>query len=165
MSLKTWLAFLKQGIGILLRLIKWYLYLSIYLQLLLLLTNCFRIHLSNVPYISVIFSVAWLFKLETAKSDWQYIICKFAYNFLSYHCISTEIWSCQINTLHHICFVCQFLFQKPIVPADLYRSIRDSQLIGVSGYTREVLILKHNNLFSHSISPLSCLKCNSLLSF
>jgi hypothetical protein len=58
--------------------------ISIYLQLLLLLTNCFRIHLSNVPYISVIFSVAWLFILETAKSDWQYIIRKFAYHCLSY---------------------------------------------------------------------------------
>jgi hypothetical protein len=31
------------------------------------------------------------------------------------------------------------ILSKPIVPADLYRSIRDSQLIGVSGYTREGL--------------------------
>ncbi|CAJ2649380.1 unnamed protein product [Trifolium pratense] len=36
-------------------------------------------------------------------------------------------------------FVWRFLFQKPILPADLYRTIRDSQLIGVSGYTREGL--------------------------
>lgn len=31
--------------------------------------------------------------------------------------------------------------QKPIVPTDLYRAVRDSQLIGVSGYSREVLFL------------------------
>ncbi|XP_020406974.1 uncharacterized protein [Zea mays] len=30
-------------------------------------------------------------------------------------------------------------FQRPIVPVDLYRSIRDSQLIGLSGYTKEGL--------------------------
>ncbi|AQK60003.1 Sec14p-like phosphatidylinositol transfer family protein [Zea mays] len=29
-------------------------------------------------------------------------------------------------------------FQRPIVPVDLYRSIRDSQLIGLSGYTKEL---------------------------
>lgn len=34
----------------------------------------------------------------------------------------------------------QFM-QKPIVPANFYRGVRDSQLIGVSGYTKEVLIL------------------------
>ncbi|KAK4759705.1 hypothetical protein SAY87_022836 [Trapa incisa] len=31
------------------------------------------------------------------------------------------------------------ILTKPIIPADLYRSIRDSQLIGVSGYSREGL--------------------------
>ncbi|KAJ1427109.1 CRAL/TRIO, N-terminal domain [Sesbania bispinosa] len=31
------------------------------------------------------------------------------------------------------------ILSKPIVPPDLYRAIRDSQLIGVSGYTREGL--------------------------
>jgi hypothetical protein len=70
-------------------------------------------HLMFVVYPSY-FSVAWLFKLETAKSDWQYIICKFAYNFLSYHCISTEIWSCQINTLHHICFYGHLFFRNQL---------------------------------------------------
>jgi hypothetical protein len=34
--------------------------------------------------------------------------------------------------------------QKPIVPAELYRAVRNSQLIGVSGYSREVLILNKN---------------------
>lgn len=28
--------------------------------------------------------------------------------------------------------------QKPIVPVDVYRAVRDSQLIGLSGYSREV---------------------------
>ena len=37
-------------------------------------------------------------------------------------------------------------FQKPIVPADLYTAVRDSQLIGLSGYSKEVLILPHNTL-------------------
>ncbi|CAN1336585.1 Phosphatidylinositol/phosphatidylcholine transfer protein SFH3 [Linum perenne] len=31
------------------------------------------------------------------------------------------------------------ILAKPIVPADLYRSVRDSQLIGMSGYSREGL--------------------------
>ncbi|KAK1269345.1 hypothetical protein QJS04_geneDACA006725 [Acorus gramineus] len=31
------------------------------------------------------------------------------------------------------------ILTKPIVPTDLYRSVRDSQLIGLSGYTREGL--------------------------
>ncbi|KAL4585337.1 hypothetical protein LXL04_009955 [Taraxacum kok-saghyz] len=31
------------------------------------------------------------------------------------------------------------ILSKPIVPADFYRGVRDSQLIGVSGYTREGL--------------------------
>lgn len=31
--------------------------------------------------------------------------------------------------------------QKPIVPTELYRAVRDSQLIGMSGYSREVPIL------------------------
>ncbi|KAL8229545.1 hypothetical protein R6Q57_014445 [Mikania cordata] len=31
------------------------------------------------------------------------------------------------------------ILSKPIVPTDLYRGVRDSQLIGVSGYTREGL--------------------------
>ncbi|CAL5199625.1 unnamed protein product [Lathyrus oleraceus] len=31
------------------------------------------------------------------------------------------------------------ILSKPIIPAELYREIRDSQLIGVSGYTREGL--------------------------
>ncbi|CAN1336584.1 hypothetical protein LINPERPRIM_LOCUS37202 [Linum perenne] len=34
---------------------------------------------------------------------------------------------------------CHSFLQKPIVPADLYRSVRDSQLIGMSGYSREGL--------------------------
>lgn len=37
-------------------------------------------------------------------------------------------------------------FQKPIIPPDLYRAVRDSQLIGLSGYSREVLT--GHNLFS-----------------
>ena len=28
--------------------------------------------------------------------------------------------------------------QKPIVPVELYRGIRDSQLVGLSGYSKEV---------------------------
>jgi hypothetical protein len=39
-------------------------------------------------------------------------------------------------------------FQKPIIPQDLYRGVRDSQLIGLSGYSREVLI-KHNIFTVH----------------
>ncbi|XP_066324170.1 phosphatidylinositol/phosphatidylcholine transfer protein SFH2-like [Miscanthus floridulus] len=35
--------------------------------------------------------------------------------------------------------VCTVHLQRPIVPVDLYRSIRDSQLIGLSGYTKEGL--------------------------
>lgn len=31
------------------------------------------------------------------------------------------------------------ILSKPIIPVDLYRSVRDSQLIGMSGYTREGL--------------------------
>lgn len=31
--------------------------------------------------------------------------------------------------------------QKPIIPTELYRGVRDSQLIGLSGYSREVFIL------------------------
>uniref|UniRef100_A0A804P3F3 CRAL/TRIO N-terminal domain-containing protein n=1 Tax=Zea mays TaxID=4577 RepID=A0A804P3F3_MAIZE len=31
------------------------------------------------------------------------------------------------------------VLERPIVPVDLYRSIRDSQLIGLSGYTKEGL--------------------------
>lgn len=31
--------------------------------------------------------------------------------------------------------------QKPIIPADLYRGIRDSQLIGMPGYTKDVSLL------------------------
>ena len=34
-----------------------------------------------------------------------------------------------------------FLIQKPIGPTELYRAVRDSQLIGLSGYSKEVLIL------------------------
>ncbi|GJM90535.1 hypothetical protein PR202_ga06822 [Eleusine coracana subsp. coracana] len=30
------------------------------------------------------------------------------------------------------------VLERPIVPVDLYRSIRDSQLVGLSGYTKEV---------------------------
>ncbi|GMP75887.1 hypothetical protein CsSME_00032815 [Camellia sinensis var. sinensis] len=33
------------------------------------------------------------------------------------------------------------MLAKPIVPTDLYRAVRDSQLIGLSGYSREVLNL------------------------
>ncbi|KAH7852800.1 hypothetical protein Vadar_029328 [Vaccinium darrowii] len=29
--------------------------------------------------------------------------------------------------------------EKPIVPTDLYRAVRDSQLIGLSGYSKEAL--------------------------
>ncbi|WJX93925.1 hypothetical protein P8452_75398 [Trifolium repens] len=29
------------------------------------------------------------------------------------------------------------ILSKPIIPADLYRGVRDSQLIGLSGYSRE----------------------------
>ena len=41
------------------------------------------------------------------------------------------------------CFSCGccFFIQKPIVPTELYRAVRDSQLIGLSGYSKEVLIL------------------------
>ncbi|KAL8113368.1 hypothetical protein AgCh_020622 [Apium graveolens] len=31
--------------------------------------------------------------------------------------------------------------QKPIVPADLYRAVHDSQLVGMSGYTKEGLLI------------------------
>jgi hypothetical protein len=31
------------------------------------------------------------------------------------------------------------VLERPIVPVDLYRSIRDSQLVGLSGYTKEGL--------------------------
>lgn len=45
--------------------------------------------------------------------------------------------------------------QKPIVPTELYRAIRDSQLIGMSGYTREVpiseIMLWHTLLSSFAI--------------
>lgn len=34
----------------------------------------------------------------------------------------------------------KYLLQKPIVPAELYRAVRDSQLVGMSGYSREVLL-------------------------
>lgn len=30
--------------------------------------------------------------------------------------------------------------QKPIVPTEFYRAVRDSQLIGMSGYSKEVLV-------------------------
>lgn len=33
------------------------------------------------------------------------------------------------------------IIQKPIIPTELYRQVRDSQLIGMSGYSREVQIL------------------------
>lgn len=33
-----------------------------------------------------------------------------------------------------------FPMQKPIVPTELYRAVRDSQLIGMSGYSKEVLV-------------------------
>lgn len=33
------------------------------------------------------------------------------------------------------------VIQKPIVPTELYRAVRDSQLIGMSGYSKEVQIL------------------------
>lgn len=36
-----------------------------------------------------------------------------------------------------VCLSC-FWFQKPIIPVDLYRAVRDSQLVGLSGYTKEV---------------------------
>jgi len=50
----------------------------------------------------------------------------------------------------HVKYGCCSFFQKPIIPTDLYRGIRDSQLIGLSGYSREVLF-KHN-LFSVHIT-------------
>jgi len=30
------------------------------------------------------------------------------------------------------------VLEKPIIPVDLYRSIRDTQLVGLSGYSKEV---------------------------
>lgn len=30
--------------------------------------------------------------------------------------------------------------QKPITPSDVYRTVRDSQLVGMSGYSKEVII-------------------------
>jgi len=37
------------------------------------------------------------------------------------------------------------VLERPIVPVDLYRSIRDSQLVGLSGYTKEVQLFSSNN--------------------
>ncbi|MBA0602890.1 hypothetical protein Gorai_003055, partial [Gossypium raimondii] len=31
------------------------------------------------------------------------------------------------------------ILSKPIIPADLYRAVRDSQLVGLSGYSKEGL--------------------------
>lgn len=41
-----------------------------------------------------------------------------------------------------MCLIIDFnlcVMQKPIIPSDLYRAVRDSQLIGMSGYSKEVL--------------------------
>ncbi|EEC80945.1 hypothetical protein OsI_23650 [Oryza sativa Indica Group] len=32
------------------------------------------------------------------------------------------------------------ILEKPIIPVDLYRSIRETQLVGLSGYSKEVQI-------------------------
>ncbi len=32
----------------------------------------------------------------------------------------------------------RFLMQKPIVPSDLYRTIRDTLLVGLTGYSKQV---------------------------
>lgn len=40
-----------------------------------------------------------------------------------------------------------FALQKPIIPADLYRAVRDSQLVGMSGYTKEVLLSSFQHFF------------------
>jgi len=45
--------------------------------------------------------------------------------------------------------VCAGLLQKPIIPVDLYRSIRNTQLVGLSGYSKEVQLsyASYNNFF------------------
>lgn len=35
------------------------------------------------------------------------------------------------------------LLQKPIIPPELYRAVRDSQLVGLSGYSKEVHKYNH----------------------
>lgn len=47
-----------------------------------------------------------------------------------------SVWNINISDVAAVC-----LIQKPIVPTELYRAVRDSQLIGMSGYSKEVLIL------------------------
>lgn len=43
------------------------------------------------------------------------------------------------NSLHYKIFFC-FCIQKPIIPIDLYRAVRDSHLQGFSGYTKQVCL-------------------------
>lgn len=52
-----------------------------------------------------------------------------------------------------------FHLQKPIVPADLYRAVRDSQLVGMSGYTKQVFQLLIQQFFPLGLY-LNC-KCMS----
>lgn len=41
--------------------------------------------------------------------------------------------------------------QKPIIPTDFYRGLRDSQLIGMSGYSKEVLPTLESDSFLRPI--------------
>lgn len=59
------------------------------------------------------------------------------------HDVNSKCLSCLAVELDHgppsSCWIHRFLcLQKPIIPVDIYRAVRDSQLIGLSGYSREV---------------------------
>lgn len=99
-------------------------------------------------------------KLEDTKSNWWHIGGEFLGLLHSsilpcfysqmlvpalriYEQQQSIIWKCEPSckvlyfVISHFKFNLLFL-QKPIYPSDLYRSIRDSQLTGMSGYSKAV---------------------------
>lgn len=73
-------------------------------------------------------------------SSWTWSVCLISYwDFLGiFYCLRPSI-----NAFLNL------WWQKPIIPADLYRTVRDSQLIGLSGFSKEVLSTPNLHLYIH----------------
>lgn len=90
---------------------------------------------AHLDVILSVVSVGRLFKLASGQwnrhdANSKYLIC-----------FAPELSACSIGPWVLSVLSIALPIQKPILPVDVYRAVRDSQLIGLSGYSREVCVL------------------------